>query len=186
MKWSTASRDLNWSRTSQTFLLEANGVDSEYTGSEDDAGLFQQLYFSWITTLLSTGFKAKKLSMKDLPISAACDNPDALHEKFVQEWRAELAFNKQRPSLARVLHRQMWFRFWLSGLFLGIGLMGTFLVPLCTHALLVTLEDRDVEENVYENREVKDYIKNNSFMRLLESERIKEKIRNFEHDMWSW
>ena len=32
------------------------------------------------------------------------------------------------------------------------------------------------EENVYENREVKDYIKNNSFMRLLESERIKEKI----------
>ena len=42
------------------------------------------------------------------------------------------------------------------------------------------------EENVYENREVKDYVKNNSFMRLLESERIKEKIRNFEHDMWSW
>lgn len=42
------------------------------------------------------------------------------------------------------------------------------------------------EENVYENREVKDYIPNNSFMRLLESERIKEKIRNFEHDMWSW
>ena len=42
------------------------------------------------------------------------------------------------------------------------------------------------ENNVYENREVKDYIKNNSFMRLLESERIKEKIRNFEHDMWSW
>ena len=42
------------------------------------------------------------------------------------------------------------------------------------------------EENVYENREVKDYIRNNSFMRLLESERIKEKIRNFEHDMWSW
>ena len=143
---------LNSSRGSlrQTFLLEANGVDSEYTGSEDDAGLFQQLYFSWITTLLSTGFKAKKLSMKDLPISAACDNPDALHEKFVQEWRAELAFNKQRPSLARVLHRQMWFRFWLSGLFLGIGLMGTFLVPLFTHALLVKLEDRDVEENVYE------------------------------------
>ena len=33
---------------------------------------------------------------------------------------------------------------------------------------------------------VKDYIKNNAFMRLLESERIKEKIRNFEHDMWSW
>ena len=42
------------------------------------------------------------------------------------------------------------------------------------------------EENIYENREVKDYMNSNSFMRLLESERIKEKIRNFEHDMWSW
>ena len=42
------------------------------------------------------------------------------------------------------------------------------------------------EENVYENRKIDNYIKNNSFMRLLESERIKEKIRNFEHDMWSW
>ena len=42
------------------------------------------------------------------------------------------------------------------------------------------------EENVYENRYIKDYIPNNAFMRLLESERIREKIRNFEHDMWSW
>ena len=43
-----------------------------------------------------------------------------------------------------------------------------------------------LEENMYEDRLVEDYIQNNSFMRLLESERIKEKIRNFEHDMWSW
>ena len=43
-----------------------------------------------------------------------------------------------------------------------------------------------LEENVQEDREVKDYISNNSFMQLLESERIKEKIRNLEHDMWSW
>ncbi|MDG2173765.1 MAG: gliding motility protein GldN [Flavobacteriaceae bacterium] len=42
------------------------------------------------------------------------------------------------------------------------------------------------EENVYQNRNIKDYVPNNAFMRLLESERIKEKIRNFEHDMWSW
>ena len=39
---------------------------------------------------------------------------------------------------------------------------------------------------MYEDREVGDYVPENSFMRLLESERIKEKIRNFEHDMWSW
>ena len=43
-----------------------------------------------------------------------------------------------------------------------------------------------LEENMYEDREVGDYISDNAFMRLLESERIKEKIRNFEHDMWSW
>ena len=43
-----------------------------------------------------------------------------------------------------------------------------------------------LEENMYEDRLIEDYVKDNSFMRLLESERIKEKIRNFEHDMWSW
>ena len=43
-----------------------------------------------------------------------------------------------------------------------------------------------LEENMQEDRAVKEYISKNSFMQLLESERIKEKIRNFEHDMWSW
>ena len=43
-----------------------------------------------------------------------------------------------------------------------------------------------LEENMYEDRKVEEYVQKNSFMRLLESERIKEKIRNFEHDMWSW
>jgi len=43
-----------------------------------------------------------------------------------------------------------------------------------------------LEENMYEDRKVDEYVPNNSFLRLLESERIKEKIRNFEHDMWSW
>ena len=43
-----------------------------------------------------------------------------------------------------------------------------------------------LEENMQEDREIKEYISKNSFMQLLESERIKEKIRNFEHDMWSW
>ena len=42
------------------------------------------------------------------------------------------------------------------------------------------------EENVYEDRDLFDMYPRNSFMRLLESERIKEKIRNLEHDMWSW
>ncbi len=42
------------------------------------------------------------------------------------------------------------------------------------------------EENVYGDRQVKDYISENSLMQLLESDRIKEKIRNFEQDMWSY
>ena len=29
-------------------------------------------------------------------------------------------------------------------------------------------------------------MKENSLMQLLESERVKEKIRNFEHDMWNY
>ena len=43
-----------------------------------------------------------------------------------------------------------------------------------------------LEENMYEDRLIEEYVPDNAFMRLLESERIKEKIRNFEHDMWSW
>jgi len=42
------------------------------------------------------------------------------------------------------------------------------------------------EENVYGDRKVEEYIAENALMQLLESERIKEKIRDFELDMWSY
>lgn len=42
------------------------------------------------------------------------------------------------------------------------------------------------EDNVQGDRRVNDYISNNAFMQLLESERIKEQIRNFEQDMWNY
>ncbi|MCF4100123.1 gliding motility protein GldN [Gillisia sp. M10.2A] len=42
------------------------------------------------------------------------------------------------------------------------------------------------EDNVQGDREVNDYINENAFMQLLESERIKERIRNFEQDMWNY
>jgi gliding motility associated protien GldN len=42
------------------------------------------------------------------------------------------------------------------------------------------------EENVYGDREVKAYVADNALMQMLESERIKDKIRNFEQDMWSY
>ena len=42
------------------------------------------------------------------------------------------------------------------------------------------------EDNVYQDRGVKDYISDNALMQLLESQRIKEKIRNLEQDMWSY
>ncbi|WCO02278.1 type IX secretion system ring subunit PorN/GldN [Psychroserpens ponticola] len=42
------------------------------------------------------------------------------------------------------------------------------------------------EENVYGDREVKEYVADNALMQMLESDRIKNKIRNFEQDMWSY
>lgn len=42
------------------------------------------------------------------------------------------------------------------------------------------------EENVYGDRLIEDYMKDNAQMQLLEAERIKEKIRNFEQDMWNY
>lgn len=42
------------------------------------------------------------------------------------------------------------------------------------------------EENVYGDREIQQYMKDNSQNQLLESERIKEKIRSFESDMWNY
>ena len=42
------------------------------------------------------------------------------------------------------------------------------------------------EDNVQGDREIDEYIAENAFMQLLESQRIKEQIRNFEQDMWSY
>jgi len=41
------------------------------------------------------------------------------------------------------------------------------------------------EENVYEDRQVNEYIYEDALRQLLESERIKSEIRDFEQDMWS-
>lgn len=42
------------------------------------------------------------------------------------------------------------------------------------------------EDNIYGDRQVKDYINDNALMQLLESERIKETIRNIEIDIWNY
>lgn len=42
------------------------------------------------------------------------------------------------------------------------------------------------EENIYGDRAIDEYMKDNSQNQLLESERVKEKIRNFEQDMWNY
>ena len=42
------------------------------------------------------------------------------------------------------------------------------------------------EENVMGDRKIEDYLKDNAQTQLLESERVKEKIRNFEQDMWNY
>lgn len=42
------------------------------------------------------------------------------------------------------------------------------------------------EENVYGDREIEKYMKDNAQMQLLEAERVKDKIRDFEQDMWNY
>ena len=42
------------------------------------------------------------------------------------------------------------------------------------------------EDNVQGDRQVKEYISDNALMQLLESDRIKERIRNLEIDMWNY
>ena len=42
------------------------------------------------------------------------------------------------------------------------------------------------EDNVYGDREIKEYIHDNALRQLLESQRIKEEIRSYEEDMWNY
>ncbi|WP_303318489.1 gliding motility protein GldN [Flavivirga abyssicola] len=42
------------------------------------------------------------------------------------------------------------------------------------------------EENVQEDRQISEYISQNALMQLLESQRIKDRIRDFELDMWTY
>ena len=42
------------------------------------------------------------------------------------------------------------------------------------------------EENVYGDRKIDQYMKDNAQMQLIESERVKDKIRDFEQDMWNY
>ena len=42
------------------------------------------------------------------------------------------------------------------------------------------------EENVFGDRSISDYMKDNAQNQLLESARVKEKIRDFESDMWNY
>ncbi len=42
------------------------------------------------------------------------------------------------------------------------------------------------EENVYGDRQIEKYMKDNSQLQLLEAERVKDKIRDFEQDMWNY
>ena len=42
------------------------------------------------------------------------------------------------------------------------------------------------EENVQGDRKINEYVSENALMQLLESERIKDKIRDFELDMWTY
>lgn len=40
------------------------------------------------------------------------------------------------------------------------------------------------EDNVYGDREIRDYVPDNAMMQLMEAKRLREEIRNFEQDVW--
>ncbi len=42
------------------------------------------------------------------------------------------------------------------------------------------------EDNVYGDRIIEDYIRENALMQLIESDKIKDRVRDFEQDMWSY
>ena len=42
------------------------------------------------------------------------------------------------------------------------------------------------EDNVYGDREIKEYLQDNALQQLLESQKIKNKIREYEEDMWNY
>lgn len=41
-------------------------------------------------------------------------------------------------------------------------------------------------QNIYEDREIENYVQDNALIQLLEARRIKEEIRNFELDLWTY
>lgn len=41
-------------------------------------------------------------------------------------------------------------------------------------------------QNMYEDREIENYVQENALMQLLEAQRVRETIRNFELDMWTY
>lgn len=41
-------------------------------------------------------------------------------------------------------------------------------------------------DNIYGDRDIKDYVQGNAMMQLLEADRIKESIRDFEDDLWNY
>ena len=41
------------------------------------------------------------------------------------------------------------------------------------------------EENIYEDRLIKDYVRGDALKMLLEADRIKSIIRDFEQDLWN-
>ena len=42
------------------------------------------------------------------------------------------------------------------------------------------------EENIYGNRDVAEYVKGNALFQVIESNKIKDEIRNKELDMWNY
>jgi ATP-binding cassette, subfamily C (CFTR/MRP), member 1 len=120
---------------------------------EDEANLFQRFYFCWILPMLRIGYAKERLDMNDLPTLASCDEPVDLFKYYINIWKQHCENkNIKNPSLSRVLHQVLGYRFWKAGFLLLLGQTAGICIPILTHELLSILETRenkDEDNNLY-------------------------------------
>ena len=110
---------------------------------EDEANLFQLFYFCWIVPMLRIGFGKERLNMDDLPSLASCDEPINIYEKYINIWEKQYILKNKTPSLIRILHKTLGYRFWKGGFLLLLGQTAAIFIPIITHELLTSLETRE-------------------------------------------
>ena len=147
--------------------LEAQYIDERILSGQDITGYKVKGY--WYFDKRQSELKYRLLALCPVTPEArdiGTDNPDVIELFWVYF-----------PNARDVLHESMAFNGRNSAMPLSFD-----------HMLNARRFSGDIykEDNDYGDRSIEQYMKDNSQMQLLESERVKEKIRNFEQDMWNY